>query len=57
MKFRSTTPFRRFELDNRKAAAIVLADPTRYGGPTSAIVRWAQLVNKPVRPTGQRTQP
>ena len=57
MKFRSPAPARRFELDNRKAAAIVLADPNRYGGPASAMVRWAQLVSKPVRPPGQRTEP
>ena len=29
--------------DNAGAAAIILADPERYGGEGAAVVRWARL--------------
>lgn len=35
-----------FEAANREAAAIILADPGRYGGTESGLCAWARLVTR-----------
>ena len=34
----------RWSADNRTAAAIILANPQRYGGEGSLMVRWARAI-------------
>jgi len=37
---------REFARANQTAAAVILANPERYGGESAAVVQWARLVLK-----------
>jgi hypothetical protein len=40
----------RYTTDNRQAAMIIAADPAKYGGDDSLMVRWAHSILEEERP-------